>query len=230
MSESMVWMLDERLWFPDPRHSRSDGLVAVGGDLSVARLLLAYRSGVFPWTAPPVTWWSPDPRAIFDLDAIHVSRSLERTLRRGVFRVTFDQAFPAVIRGCAMASRGGSPTWISAEIESAYVKLHEAGHAHSIEIWDNAELAGGLYGVAVGAFFAGESMFHRRSDASKIAVVEMARRLKSDGFRLFDTQMVTPVTRSLGAREIPRGQYLSLLAEAVERPESWGRGAGHRVA
>lgn len=220
----MVWMLDERLWFPDPRQSRSDGLVAVGGDLTVPRLLLGYRSGVFPWTTPPVTWWSPDPRAIFELGEIHIPRSLGRTLRQGIFRVTFDREFRRVIEGCASAPRGGSPTWISPEFVEAYVKLHQAGHAHSVEVWRGLELVGGLYGVALGGFFAGESMFHRCNDASKVAVVEMTRRLHGDGFLLFDTQMVTPVTRALGAREIPRSDYLRRLAEAVARPEAWGSG------
>ena len=218
----MVWMLDERLWFPDPRKSRSDGLVAVGGDLSVPRVLLGYRSGVFPWTTGPVTWWSPDPRAVFDLSRIHVPRSLERTLRKGGFRITMDQDFRAVIEACATAPRAGNPTWITPEFVEAYLELHRAGHAHSIEVWHGDELAGGLYGVAVGGFFAGESMFHRRSDASKVAVVEMGRRLQADGFVLFDTQMVTPVTRLLGAREIPRNDYLRKLAAAVDRPEAWG--------
>lgn len=222
----MVWLLDERVWFPDPRQARSDGLVAVGGDLSEPRLLLAYRTGVFPWTAPPVTWWSPDPRAIFELDAIHVSRSLDRTLRRGIYRITFDQDFSSVIRGCASAPRGGSPTWISPEIEAAYLALHRQGHAHSIEVWQGEELAGGLYGVSVGGLFAGESMFHRRPDASKVAVVEMARRLRRDGYVLFDTQMVTPVTRALGAVEIPRTAYLERLARAVSLPDAWGSGSG----
>ncbi|MBN9689548.1 MAG: leucyl/phenylalanyl-tRNA--protein transferase [Verrucomicrobia bacterium] len=218
----MVWMLDERLWFPDPRKSRRDGLVAVGGDLSIPRLLLGYRSGVFPWTTGPVTWWSPDPRAIFDLGRIHVPRSLERTLRKGGFQVTWDQDFRAVIEACATAPRGDSPTWITPEFVEAYLELHRAGQAHSIEVWHGEELAGGLYGVAIGGFFAGESMFHRRSDASKVAVVEMGRRLQADGFVLFDTQMVTPVTRLLGAREIPRVDYLRKLEAAVSRPEAWG--------
>ena len=222
MSGSEVWMLDERLWFPDPRRARADGLVAVGGDLSVPRLLLGYRSGVFPWTTGPVTWWSPDPRAIFDLGNLHVSRSLERTLRKGVFRVTFDVDFNAVIRGCAEAQRAGNPTWITPEFVTAYEELHRAGFAHSVEVWSGDTLVGGLYGVAVGRFFAGESMFHRMSDASKVAVVSMAERLRRDGFALFDTQMVTPVTQSLGAFEIPRAEYLDRLAGVVEGAGVWG--------
>lgn len=222
MSGSAVWMLDERLWFPDPRRARGDGLVAVGGDLSVPRLLLGYRTGVFPWTVEPVTWWSPDPRAIFDLGRIHIPRSLDRTLRKGVFRVTFDADFGAVIRGCSEAERAGNPTWITPEFISAYEALHRAGFAHSVEVWSGDTLAGGLYGVAIGRFFAGESMFHRKSDASKVAVVSMAERLHRKGFGLFDTQMVTPVTESLGAVEIPREEYLDRLARVVAEPDAWG--------
>jgi len=217
----MVWTLDHRLWFPDPAGARGDGLVAVGGDLAPERLLLGYRSGVFPWSAGPVTWWSPDPRAIFPLDGIHVSRSLDRTLRQGRFSVTVDQAFPAVIRACATAFRGGQPTWITPTFIEAYERLHADGHAHSVEVWKDGELAGGLYGVAIGGFFAGESMFHRVSDASKVAVVSTARRLQDRGFQLFDTQMVTPVTRQLGAVEIPRADYLRRLTEALEHPAGW---------
>jgi len=217
----MVWLLDERLWFPDPREARSDGLLAVGGDLSVARLLLAYRTGVFPWTTGPVTWWSPNPRAIFDLRRIHVPRSLDRALRPGRFEVTFDRDFSAVIRGCAAAPRNGQPSWITPAFIAAYCALHEAGHAHSVEVWRDGELAGGLYGVALGGFFAGESMFHRVPDGSKVAVVQLARRLGERGFSLFDTQMVTPVTRLLGALEIPRADYLCRLAAALTQPAAW---------
>lgn len=220
----MVCLLDQRLWFPDPLGARADGLLAVGGDLSPSRLLLGYRHGVFPWSAGPVTWWSPDPRAVFDLDRIHVSRSLERTLRRGGFSVTFDQQFSAVIRGCAMEPRAGQPTWITPEFIEAYEALHRAGHAHSVEVWHGQQLAGGLYGVALGGFFAGESMFHRVTDASKVAVVVAARRLRECGFSLFDTQMVTPVTRSLGAEEISRVEYLRRLRVALSQPECWAVG------
>lgn len=217
----MVWLLDERLWFPNPAGARSDGLLAVGGNLEPDRLLLGYRSGVFPWTAGPVTWWSPDPRAIFDLERIHVSRSLDRTLRRGGFEVTFDRDFSAVIRACAAAPRSGQPTWITPAFVEAYESLHRSGHAHSIEVWQAGQIVGGLYGVALGGLFAGESMFHGVTDASKVAVVQLARRLQERGFCLFDTQMVTPVTRSLGAVEIPRAEYLSRLAAAVGQPERW---------
>lgn len=209
--------LDGRIEFPDARNAVKRGphagLVAVGGDMSVPRLLLAYRSGLFPWTADPVTWWSPDPRGIFELDAFHVSRSLSRTLRKGVFEVTFNRAFREVITACAKTRRPGG--WITPEFISAYTVLHEAGHAHSVECWRAGELVGGVYGVAVGGLFAGESMFHRADDASKVALFHLVGRLKECGFVLFDTQMVTPATAQLGAIEISRAKYLGRLAAAT---------------
>ena len=210
-------LLDGRIEFPDPRDAVKSGphagLVAVGGDMSVPRLLLAYRSGLFPWTADPVTWWSPDPRGIFELDQFHVSRSLARTVRKGGFEVTFDRAFREVITACAKTRRPGG--WISAEFIVAYTTLHEAGHAHSVECWQAGKLVGGVYGVAVGGLFAGESMFHRADDASKVALFHLVGRLRERGFVLFDTQMVTPVTKQLGATEISRAKYLRLLGAAV---------------
>jgi leucyl/phenylalanyl-tRNA--protein transferase len=208
--------LDRRLWFPDPKTANDDGLVAFGGDLSVGRLLLAYRSGIFPWTVQPLTWWSPDPRAIFEFDRFHVPRSLLRIIRRGVFEVTRDQAFRAVMLGCAMApGRGG--TWLSHEFIEAYVRLHKHGHAHSVECWLGDQLAGGIYGVAVGGLFAGESMFHHVSNASKVALCHLMQHVRDRGYALFDIQMLTPVTRQLGAVLIPREQYLERLAQAIQR-------------
>lgn len=213
----MIAWLSRHLAFPDPRNARRDGLVAIGGDLSVDRLVLAYRSGLFPWSVEPITWWSPDPRAIFELgpDGIHVSRSLARTLRKLTWRITWNTAFRQVMAACADAHRHQGE-WISPRFIEAYTAMHEAGHAHSIECWDGAELVGGLYGVAVGGLFAGESMFHRASDASKVAVWFTAQRLRERGFALFDTQMITQTTRALGAIEIGRAEYLSRLREAVE--------------
>ena len=213
----MATVLDDRLWFPDPRRARRDGLVAVGGDLSVARLLLAYRSGLFPWTASPPTWWSPDPRGIFEFDAFHIPRSLTRTLKSGRYAVTFDRDFRAVISACAQVPRREGETWITPEFIDAYCALHQAGHAHSAECWLGDELVGGVYGVCVGGLFAGESMFHRSSDASKVALVGLFERLKSKGFVLFDTQMLTATTESLGAVEISRAAYLERLPIAVSR-------------
>jgi len=213
----MVAILDDRLWFPDALRARHDGLVAIGGDLSVERLALAYRSGIFPWTVNPITWWSPEPRGIFDLENVHISRSLAYELKRGRIRVTFDQDFAAVIRGCAEAPRDGDSTWITEEFIRAYIRLHEAGYAHSVEAWMNDELVGGLYGVAVGGLFAGESMFHRASNASKVCVARLVERLNQRGFALFDTQMVTTATQQLGAIEVKRPEYLKRLKTAIER-------------
>ncbi len=207
---------------PDPSQAREDGLVAVGGDLSVERLLEAYQSGLFPWSANPITWWSPDPRGVLQVGAVHVSRSLARTLRQAPYTVTFDQNFSAVIRACAEVPRSGaSSTWISPQLLEAYEQLAQAGHAHSVECWQEGRLVGGVYGVRVGGFFAGESMFHRADDASKVALVHLDRHLASRGFTLLDCQMVTSVTRSLGAMEIPRADYLDRLARAVGQPSRW---------
>jgi leucyl/phenylalanyl-tRNA--protein transferase len=216
--KTRVPILDRRLWFPDPREAAPDGLVAIGGDLSVERMLLAYRTGVFPWTVQPVTWWSPDPRGIFELDQFHISRSLAREIRKGDFRITMDTAFREVMEGCAAPAPGRRSTWISAEFIEAYSCLHGEGHAHSVECWAGARLAGGIYGVAVGGLFAGESMFHRSSNASKVALFHLIEHLKSRGFGLFDIQMITPITSQLGACTISRGQYLERLARAVETP------------
>ena len=182
------------------------------------RLLLAYRSGLFPWTDDPITWWSPDPRGIFDLEQFQVPRSLRRVMRRNVFRTTIDQAFQKVIAGCAAPALGRHTTWISPSFIEAYTKLHLAGHAHSVECWQGDELAGGIYGVAVGGLFAGESMFHRVSNASKVALCALIAHLRGRGFTLFDIQMLTPITAQMGAVELPREDYLKRLAVAVGGP------------
>ena len=213
-----VALLDHRLRLPSPRLADAEGLVAVGGDLTVPRLLLAYRSGIFPWTVDPITWWSPDPRAIFELDRFHVSRSLARVLRRGVFQFTVDRAFPRVMKGCAAPAPGRRSTWISPEFIAAYTQLHAQGHAHSLECWQAGRLVGGIYGVTVGGLFAGESMFHRVSNASKVAVFHLIEHLRRRGFVLFDIQMLTPVTAQLGGVTIPREEYLRRLARAVREP------------
>jgi len=211
----------KQVQFPPAADADPEGLVAVGGDLSVERLLLAYRSGIFPWTVCPITWWSPDPRAIFELDQFHASRSLERVIKRGAFEVTFDQAFGQVIRACAEPGAGRGETWISPEFIAAYTLMHQEGHAHSVECWQDGCLAGGVYGVAVGGLFAGESMFHRVNDASKVALYHLFQRLNARRFRLFDIQMLTPVTTQLGARNIRRSEYLERLRLALEQPCQW---------
>ena len=216
----MTYELDDKLWFPDPQQAEQgefDGLVAVGGDLSLERLLLAYQSGIFPWSVRPITWWSPDPRAIIKLDRIHIPRSLARVLRQRPFEVTRDQAFAEVIRACATVPREDR-TWISPQFINAYTRLHQAGHAHSVECWQSGRLVGGIYGVAIGGLFAGESMFHHVSNASKVALVTLIHHLLERGFELFDVQMVTPTTMQLGAVEVPREEYLRRLAHVRESP------------
>jgi leucyl/phenylalanyl-tRNA--protein transferase len=190
--------------------------MAVGGDLSVERLLAAYRAGIFPYyESPPVLWWSPDPRAIIELNHFHVSRRLARTVRSGRFLVTFDEAFDAVIRSCGDRAEG---TWITPEMIVAFNDLHRLGHAHSVEVWQGNDLVGGVYGVTVGGLFAGESMFSRARDASKVALVYLVERLRQCGFVLFDVQILNDHTASLGAIEVSRRAYLRRLADAVARP------------
>jgi leucyl/phenylalanyl-tRNA---protein transferase len=216
---SVAWrlpaLLDSRIRFPNPALADREGLIAVGGDLSVPRLLLAYSKGVFPWTVNPITWWSPDPRAIIDWDGFHIPRSLEKILRRNVFRFTRDQAFADVIAACAAPAPGRMETWISPEFITAYCELHRQGHAHSVECWEGNALVGGIYGVAVGGFFAGESMFHLADNASKAALWHLMQHLQQCGFKLFDVQMLTPLTTSMGGKNIPRAEYLARLKQAV---------------
>jgi len=203
--------------FPDPRGADPRGLLAVGGDLSTPRLLLAYSRGIFPWydaELPPL-WWSPDPRGVIDPGHLHVSRSLRRRLRRGGFTVTLDADFAGVMRACAAEREDG--TWIHAAMIEAYVALHEAGHAHSFEVWVEGELAGGLYGVRVGGLFAAESMFHRQTDASKIALVSAVSTTFAAGIELFDVQFVTAHLASMGAYSIRRSEYLARLAALNDR-------------
>lgn len=201
-------------YFPDPETADENGLLAIGGDLRPERLLEAYSNGIFPWydEFTPILWWSPDPRAIFELDQVHVSRRLQRTMRSGRFQVTIDNAFASVMLGCADREEG---TWITREMFDGYCRLHRLGFAHSVETWHEGQLVGGIYGVAIGGFFAGESMFHRMSDASKVALVSLAEHLRERGFQLFDTQFVTEHTCAMGAFEISRGAYLARLREAI---------------
>ena len=199
--------------FPDPNRADLGDVVAFGGDLSVARLVAAYRRGIFPYYEKnPILWWSPDPRAIFEVTSFHVPRRLGRTIRSGRFRVSFDTAFAAVIRACADRAEG---TWINADMIRAFERMHAAGHAHSVEVWQGDQLVGGLYGVAAGALFAGESMFSRVSDASKVALVYLMNHLRQRGFQLFDIQMLTDHTARLGAIEISRSDYLERLKRAL---------------
>jgi leucyl/phenylalanyl-tRNA--protein transferase len=204
-----------RFRFPDPRLADADGLVGTGGDFEPATLLAAYRRGIFPWPVDGIDllWWSPDPRAILPPDGVHVSRSLARTLKRRRLRVTIDAAFDAVVGGCA----DREDTWITPAIRDAYARLHYLGWAHSVEVWTEGALVGGLYGVSIGALFAAESMFHRVSDASKAAVVALAQHARAVGVQLIDVQMPTPHLASLGAVTIAREEYLQRVARAVAR-------------
>jgi leucyl/phenylalanyl-tRNA--protein transferase len=206
------------LAFPDPERADAEGLLAVGGDLSAERLLFAYERGIFPWYSEglPPLWWSPDPRAVIDDRSLHVSRSLARELRRKRFRVTFDRAFEAVMRECGRGRDDG--TWILPEMIDAYVRLHELGHAHSFEVWNEDRLVGGLYGVQRGGLFAAESMFHRETSASKFALVGAVRSLFAAGTRVFDVQFETPHLASMGATSISRREYLNRITAAVSAP------------
>jgi leucyl/phenylalanyl-tRNA--protein transferase len=201
--------------FPDPEDSDAEGLVAVGGDLSPARLLAAYEQGIFPWYAEglPPMWWSPDPRAVVDPSSLHVSRSLSREIGKGRFRVTFDQAFADVIEECGREREGG--TWILPEMLEAYVRLHALGHARSFEVWLDERLVGGLYGVQRGALFAAESMFHRATNASKVALVAAVKSLFAAGIELFDVQFTTSHLASMGIHDISRRAYLARARAAA---------------
>jgi leucyl/phenylalanyl-tRNA--protein transferase len=219
-----VFLLGKELVFPPPDLAEG-GLLAVGGDLSTERLLLAYRSGIFPWYEDgyPILWHSPDPRCVFRTDTLHIGRSLRKVIRRGTFEVKLDHAFARVIRACKHAPRPGqNGTWITDEMERAYVRLHRQGYAHSVECWQDGELAGGLYGVSLGHVFFGESMFSREPDASKVALVALAQTIKPWGHTLIDAQVATPHTRSLGAEDWPRSQFLEVLSKELAHPSRLG--------
>lgn len=216
-----VYHLIDEIVFPPPENADPSGLLAVGGDLSPERLLEAYRVGVFPWFTDdqPILWWSPDPRLVLEIAEFRVSRSLRRTIAKETFRVTFDQAFEDVIRACASVRREGQAgTWITREMERAYIRLYELGFAHSVESWHGDELAGGLYGVSLGRAFFGESMFHHKTDASKVALAGLVEKLRSWEFDFIDAQMPTEHLLRLGAKEIPRRVFLKRLRAALRYP------------
>lgn len=192
-----------------------DGLLAVGGDLSPQRLLNAYQHGIFPWYSEgePILWWSPDPRCVLFPDKLKVSRSLRKTLRKQLFEVRMDTAFEAVMRACAESRPNQEGTWISEDMLDAYVHMHQLGFAHSVECWQDNQLVGGLYGMAIGKVFFGESMFSRKTDASKVALVYLCDYLIEHGFRLIDSQVYTQHLASLGAELIPRSQFAELLKQ-----------------
>jgi leucyl/phenylalanyl-tRNA--protein transferase len=215
-------------FFPPVEAADEDGLLGFGGELSPEWLLDAYTHGIFPWPCgeddAPIPWWSPDPRAILELDALHVSRRLRRTLRSGRFAVTHDRDFAGVIDGCASGGDRIGATWITPRMIEAYTRMFAAGHAHSVEVWHEGRLAGGLYGIAVAGLFAAESKFYRVRDASKVALVHLVEHLRNRGYRLLDLQQLTPHTARLGAIEIPRRRYLARLAEALAVPATFEAG------
>jgi leucyl/phenylalanyl-tRNA--protein transferase len=203
-----------------------NGLLAAGGDLSPIRLLAAYRRGIFPWYSPgePILWWSPDPRMVLLPDRIRITRSLAKTLRNTDYSIRLDTAFDRVIAACATVPRDGqNGTWITAEMQAAYIRLHALGYAHSIETWHGNRLVGGLYGIAIGRAFFGESMFSHATDASKIALAHLCRYLVTRGFGIIDCQMETTHLASLGARPIPRDEYLARVTALVESGDAPGR-------
>jgi leucyl/phenylalanyl-tRNA--protein transferase len=201
-----------------------NGLLCAGADLTVERLLSAYRSGIFPWYSgrEPILWWSPDPRMVLFCEELKVSRSLSKSVRNKGYRVTVDASFDEVLQNCSKTRKDGAGTWLGADMRRAYHRLHRAGHAHSFETWLDGALVGGLYGVAIGRMFYGESMFSRATDASKVALVALAQELRARDFPLIDCQQRTPLLASLGAREIPRRQFLRRVAALVHYPEPPG--------
>lgn len=221
-----VFQLSDELVFPPPALADANGLLAVGGDLSPERLLLAYRLSIFPWFSDgePILWWSPSPRLIFELDTFKVPRRLARTIRKHKFHLTMDKDFQRVIAGCATAPRGKNQgTWITAEMITAYIKLHELGYAHSVECWQDGKLAGGLYGVALGGAFFGESMFSAVTDSSKVALASLVQQLQNWRFQLLDCQVKSSHLLRLGATEITAPTFRKRLAMALNRPERQGK-------
>ncbi len=214
------YQLDKELWFPSVDQAEDCGLLAVGGDLSPERLLLAYSLGIFPWYNhdEPILWWSPDPRCVLFPSQLHVSRSLKRFIRKQLYRISFNENFAAVISMCSQLRAGidGSGTWINPEMEAAYNRLHDLGFAHSVECWDGEQLVGGLYGVCIGRCFFGESMFSLSTNASKVVLVHLLEYLQQQGFELLDCQQTTDHLVSMGAEEISRQEFQQHLQRAQE--------------
>lgn len=215
--DRIPWLALDDIEFPPIEEAwlEPNGLLAAGGDLSPARLIKAYQSGIFPWYEEdqPILWWSPDPRIVVRPQDVHISKSLRKTLRQARFTITADTAFSQVMKYCAEPRPGQGGTWITEEMANAYSQLHELGYAHSIEAWHEGELCGGLYGIALGRLFFGESMFSKASDASKAAFATLASKLSGWGFELIDCQVETPHLKSLGAREIPREEFKKILQQ-----------------
>jgi leucyl/phenylalanyl-tRNA--protein transferase len=227
-----VYRLPRAYLFPDPEEAEPSGLLAVGGDVAPERVLAAYARGIFPWyEKPPILWFSPDPRGVLPLrprSALHVPRRLARTLRQGLFCVTLDAAFDDVLRGCAETPRAGQRgTWITRELAATYRELHARGIAHSCEAWLGPQLAGGVFGIAIGDAFFADSMFHAARDASKVALVALLLHLTAEGFALVDCQLPTPHLATLGFLSWPRAKYLRALAKAVRAKRAPGKWHGH---
>ena len=228
----MIPWLETHTPFPDVSEALTidaPGLLAAGADLSPQRLLAAYQRGIFPWFSEgqPILWWSPDPRTVLFPDELHVSRSLGKVLRQQRYTVTYDRDFVAVIQACAAPRAYADGTWITDDMQNAYIELHERGHAHSVEVWENDELVGGLYGLAMGQLFFGESMFSRADNASKVGFATLVKQLQAWGFVLIDCQMPTRHLESLGARSIPRAQFADYLHNHLDQPTTacWPRQA-----
>jgi leucyl/phenylalanyl-tRNA---protein transferase len=211
-----MFLIGKELFFPSVDQSDEDGLLAVGGDLSVERLLLAYKSGIFPWynEDEPICWWSPDPRFVLYPDKLKISKSMQTVLNNGSFRFTINRAFEEVIKNCKSVTRKDQDgTWISPDIQDAYIQLHKLGYAHSAEAWQNGELIGGLYGIKIGKIFFGESMFSKASNASKFAFINYVKQLQKEGIELIDCQIYTEHLKSLGATMIGRAPFIDLLTK-----------------
>lgn len=217
-----VYLLDDTYHFP-PAEGAENGIVAIGGDLSQERLLNAYKRGIFPWYSEgePIIWWCPDPRFVLFPDDLHISKSMHRVLNSNMFSVTLDTNFPLVIRQCAEVSRKDEDgTWITEEMIAAYCRLHESGYAHSVEVWKNNMMVGGIYGVSLGKLFFAESMFHTETNASKLAFIRLTQLLRQKEFMLLDAQVYTKHVESLGAKEILRKEFMLLLQKGLQY-ESW---------
>ena len=221
-----VYALSDEIVFPDPELANEIGLLAIGGDLSIERLLLAYSNGIFPWYSEddPIMWWSPDPRMVLFLEKLKLSKSLQQSLNNKEYEVKFDTNFKEVIENCSKTVRKDQEgTWITQEMKDAYLDLHESGFAHSVETYYNGKLAGGLYGISLGRAFFGESMFYRERDASKIALYYLVQKIKEWDFHFIDTQVETEHLKSLGAINIKRSKFLSLLKKSLNYPTLKGK-------
>jgi len=220
----MFWLRPHETDFPPAQYGPADAPLAAGGDLSAARLIHAYSLGIFPWyNEPPILWWSPDPRMVLAPNDLRINRSLARALRKNTLRISFDTVFPAVIRACAAPRKNQDGTWITTDIINAYEELFALGFAHSAECWSDGHLVGGVYGIAIGGAFFGESMFSTVSNASKIAFVELVATLRDLGFVLIDCQVASPHMAALGATHIPRAEFLMQLQNAITLPINPGR-------